>query len=92
MRKAKGDSTGLLADLNDGLTRQPGNMAALNARADALMQTKNYAKAIEDFDRIVKLEPRNARVYYRRGQAYEQIRQRDQAIADYQAALSATAI
>jgi tetratricopeptide (TPR) repeat protein len=86
--KAKGNADLAMAGLNDGLARQPDNLAALNARAEMLMQAKDYGKAIEDFGRIAKLDPRNARVYYLRGRAYEHNQQRDQAIADYQTALT----
>ncbi|MEI9805819.1 MAG: tetratricopeptide repeat protein [Pseudolabrys sp.] len=53
-----------------------------------MVETKSYAKAIEDFDRAIQLEPRNSQTYFQRAQARERDNQRDKAIADYRLALA----
>ncbi len=61
------------------LAKQPKNVNVLQARAAALMQAKSYAKAAENYDRLIALEPKNARAFYQRGLAYEQAGQTRQA-------------
>jgi len=60
----------------------------VRARAAALMEIKSYAKAAEDYDRLIAAEPGNAQAYYQRGLAREQEHQRDKALADYKQAVA----
>ena len=84
----RGDINAAIADYGAVLKHNPKNVAALNAHAMALMQTKDYAKAADDFDHISALDPKNAQVYYQRGLAREQIQQFDRAMADFKLALA----
>ncbi|MGH6682968.1 MAG: tetratricopeptide repeat protein [Pseudolabrys sp.] len=52
------------------------------------MQTRSYARAIDDLDRVIQIEPKNAQAYYQRGFAFERSGQRTKAIDDYTAALA----
>ena len=88
MRKTTGDANGMMADLNQGLSRQPNNAAARKARGEAFLRTKNYAKAIDEFGAVVRLQPGDATAYYLRGQARERNGERDKAVADYKLALA----
>jgi tetratricopeptide (TPR) repeat protein len=54
----------------------------------ALIETKSYARAVDDLDRAIQLEPGNAQAYYQRGLARERDDQRAKAIADYKMALA----
>ena len=69
------------------LKRDPKNSAILRARAMVLIETKSYARAVDDLDRAIQLDPKNAQAYYQRGLAREQDDQRAKAIADYKMAL-----
>ena len=52
------------------------------------METKSYAKAVDDLDSVIKLNPRDAQGYYQRGLAYEQNGDFGKAIEDYKTALA----
>ncbi len=100
LRKAKGETDLVLADLNEGLSREPANRVGLLARAQ-IRQSKakppapspitmrcsranlitparcalapwrdgnqELRQGVADFDRVIRLEPRNAQAYYQRG-------------------------
>jgi tetratricopeptide (TPR) repeat protein len=68
--------------------RQPENMNALRARAALLTETKNFAKAADDLDRLIKLDGKNAQLYYQRGSLREKDSKHDLAVADYKLALA----
>ena len=46
------------------------------------MYLRKYEKAIEDFNRIIKLEPENAVAWYNRGLAYKALGKEARARAD----------
>ncbi len=46
------------------------------------MYLRKYEKAIEDFNRIIKLEPENAVAWYNRGLAYKHLGKKARAKAD----------
>ncbi|HUV02603.1 MAG TPA: tetratricopeptide repeat protein [Desulfobacteria bacterium] len=48
---------------------------------------KNNPLAVEIFDKIIQLDPEDARAYYNRGNAYRNLQQYDRAIKDYTTAL-----
>src|SRR5437016_4582835 len=50
-------------------------------------EKKDYDGAIGFFDEALRLEPKNADAYYRRGEAYRGKRNFDKAIADYTQAI-----
>ena len=52
-------------------------------RAAVLMETKSYAKAVDDLDNVIRLNPHDAQGYYQRGLAHEQDGDLGKAIADY---------
>ncbi len=49
---------------------------------------RDYPRAIADFDVALKLHPRHAQAYYYRGNAYAQLGNHEQALADYDNALT----
>ena len=49
------------------LTTQPTNMYALIGRGDAFTEKKEYAKALDDYNRAIEANPSFARLYYHRG-------------------------
>jgi hypothetical protein len=60
LRKASGDSAGQMADLNEGLKRQPNNAAALYERGLLKNARNDAAGALADFDSAIKIEPTNS--------------------------------
>ena len=52
------------------------------------METKSYAKAVDDLDSVIRLNPHDAQGYYQRGLAHEQDGDFSKAIADYKTALT----
>ena len=51
--------------------------------ADSYYQNKNYNKAIEYYTESLKLEPNDTQSLYRRGRSFEEIKQFQNAIKDY---------
>ena len=56
-------------------------------RAQALVGSKQFEKAIEDFDEAIKHNPNYANVYRDRGNAYRNLKQYERAIEDYNKAI-----
>ena len=56
----------------------------MRARATVLMETKSYAKAVDDLDSVIRLNPHDAQGYYQRGLAHEQDGDFGKAIAGLQ--------
>ena len=46
------------------------------------------ARAVPEFDRAIRLNPRDAENYYRRGSAYGTLKEHERAVADYSEAIS----
>ena len=51
--------------------------------ADSYYQNKNYNKAIEYYTESLKLKPNDTQSLYRRGRSFEEIKQFQNAIKDY---------
>src|SRR5437660_4528769 len=60
---------------------------ALNNRGNAYHAKKNYDRAIEDYDRAIKLDPGYARAFYNRGISYSDKGDQTRAIDDYDQAI-----
>ncbi|MGP0066472.1 MAG: tetratricopeptide repeat protein [Isosphaeraceae bacterium] len=56
-------------------------------RAFFRMEQKDYNHAIADFDEVLKLNPKNVRAYYGRGQCWQREREFAKAIADFDQAV-----
>jgi tetratricopeptide (TPR) repeat protein len=61
--------------------------AAYNNRGVAYRLKANYAKAIDDFNEAIRLEPKNANAFNNRGVAYRNMGDLDRAVADYDQAI-----
>ncbi len=70
------------ADPFDAMTYQ-----VLRCRGDALLQKKEFAQAIADYDRIIEQNPWDCEALYRRGCARLDLKQLDQAIEDFNRAI-----
>ena len=56
--------------------------------ADTYYQNKNYNKAIEYYTESLKLKPNDTQSLYRRGRSYEELKQFDKALIDYNKVIS----
>ncbi|MBU0489573.1 MAG: tetratricopeptide repeat protein [Bacteroidetes bacterium] len=74
-------------DLRLIIEKGPKNIRALKKRADILYEQQNYLKAIEDLDRLIKLEP-TADLYYKRAACKEFNEDRVGSCADLKMAAS----
>jgi len=65
------------------LEAAPDDVAALGLRAELYMETKQPAKAIADFDRVIAKNPQAAHDIDRRGDAYLMLGKMTEAVADF---------
>jgi tetratricopeptide (TPR) repeat protein len=61
--------------------------AAYNNRGNFLIERKEFQRAVEDFNRALKLLPTEGTIYAGRGTAYYHLRQYDLAISDFDTSL-----
>jgi tetratricopeptide (TPR) repeat protein len=66
---------------------KPDFAQAFNNRGNAYAMQGDNARAIEDYDKAVKLVPNYASAYQNRAAAHEALGNRGEAIRDYRAAL-----
>ncbi|MEA2861006.1 MAG: hypothetical protein QOC72_3045, partial [Methylobacteriaceae bacterium] len=57
-------------------------------RGYALLHLKQYRRAVDDFDVVLKVVPRSSTALAWRGAAYQGLGNREKAVADYKAALA----
>ncbi len=80
-----------VADYRASLALQPEQPGVLLRLANALARQRQFAEAIEHFDRLVEISPQWApAVWERRGTAWVNLGQRQQAIADFERAIEVT--
>ncbi len=57
------------------------------SRGVAYAKSRDYDRAIADYDKAIDLDPKNAKAYYQRGYVYDIKGERDRAMADYNQAM-----
>jgi tetratricopeptide (TPR) repeat protein len=65
---------------------KPDHTEAYTWRGINLGELKYYQQAIKDFDKAIELEPRNGRLYFFRGNAYQQFTRGNQGWEDLKTA------
>ena len=86
---AIGDTDRALADYSDAIRVDPGNSLAFLGRGVLLATRKrSYNRAIEDFDKVLALQPDNVDALIARGNAYSQLGDNGRALADLDRAIS----
>lgn len=65
-----GDLDRAVADYDQAILIKPDYVAAFYNRGLALADKKQYAKAISDFTAVLRVDPKNPAVLYRRGKTY----------------------
>ena len=83
----KSDYEKALLDLDKGIQLEPNLAHCYFARGDLAFREEKFSKAIEDFTRGLDLNL-NAQALLQRGDAYERLDQKTEALADYKAALA----
>lgn len=63
------------------------NIHALHNRGISFERLSRYKEAINDFQKVIKIDPQNANAYFNRGCCYDSIGEIDLAISDYSIAL-----
>jgi tetratricopeptide (TPR) repeat protein len=81
------DPKGALADINKAISLNPRDPDYFRERSSLYAKRKEYPRAIADLTTAIGLAKKPTREYFLRGAAYEDIGQRDKAIADFQASL-----
>src|SRR5581483_8291495 len=76
----------VIADLTEAIALAPKSAQLRIARAYSHLERKDSAHAIEDFTAAIAIQPRDI-TYAARGNVFEQMHAREEAIADYQKAL-----
>jgi len=87
---AKSGFSGLnlaIEDYSRAISINKNYVDALINRSHALYQTGDFARVIEDCDRIIALEPANAVIWNRRGSAWYAREDDDKAISDFSEAI-----
>jgi tetratricopeptide (TPR) repeat protein len=87
MRKAKGETNLALTDLNEGLTRQPDNVAALTARAEIKHAKGDMAGSIADYDAVLKRDPKDPGILRTRAMALIETKSYAKAVDDLDRAI-----
>jgi tetratricopeptide (TPR) repeat protein len=59
-----------LADYDDAIRLNPNYIAAFYNRGLLFDEKKEYERAIDDFNVVLKIDPRNPLVLFRRGEAF----------------------
>jgi tetratricopeptide (TPR) repeat protein len=78
-----------LADYDSGISRDPKQNYCHSNRGDLYLHTGQYQKAIDDLSMALSgRPPSDATILSMRGQAFEALGEKDQAIRDYRAALA----
>ncbi len=85
--QAQGESIAVASGQTLGSITQPTDAAAFSRRAMAAADRHDYASAVADLNRAVELAPADPSYLYQRGTALLYTRQRDPALADFDAAL-----
>lgn len=62
-------------------------MHAFHNRGISYEWIEEFAKAIQDFTEVIRLDPENGNAYFNRGCCYDTIGELDLAISDYSIAL-----
>ncbi len=75
-----------LQRLLDSVKREPDSVSNRNALGQYYMIAKDYAKAVEQFEAVVKLTPQQVNAYQVLGDAYDQMGKSDQALETFKKA------
>ncbi|MDC3379463.1 tetratricopeptide repeat protein, partial [Planctomycetota bacterium] len=87
-RRERGDSEGAIADCEQALQIGPPYLKrTYSVRGQAHLDLGNHREALEDFDRVVGLDSRNALANYNRGCAHSASGDFERALADYTRAI-----
>jgi tetratricopeptide (TPR) repeat protein len=85
---AMGETDRALSDYNDAIRVDPGNSFAFLGRGVLLATRKrSYNRAIEDFDKVLALQPENVDALIARGNAYSQLGDNGRALTDLDRAI-----
>ena len=80
---AMGETDRALSDYSDAIRVDPGNSLAFLGRGVLLATRKrSYNRAVEDFDKVLALQPENVDALIARGNAYSQLGDNGRALAD----------
>ena len=60
----------------------------LSAEGDEYYNNEEFDKALESYNKILKIDPNNAKAYYNRGFTYNGLEQYDEALKDYDTAIT----
>ncbi len=74
--------------LTAAIANDPKETRLLAQRADAYAHCEQYAKAIDDYNKLLTMKPRNAPGYCNRGKLYEKLGDVKKAVADYSSAIA----
>lgn len=69
------------------LQAEPGNFAALQLLGVVLLERGEPQRALQQFDRAVRVDPSVASLFYNRGNAFSALQRLEEAAASYQAAI-----
>jgi len=82
-----GDNAGALADYDEAIRLDPGNVMAYTARGGVYLTEGDFERAVADYNEVIRINPSLPFGFYNRGNAYARLGDYDSAIADFDAAM-----
>lgn len=87
VQRERGEWASAMSTVNEAVDKFPDRLELYEFRAPLAANTGAFRKAVDDYSRILKRDATETRALVGRGLSYSQLKQTDQALADFDAAI-----